>query len=350
MPKISAVRPLWSSIAVLCLAALGGAFPVCAQVPATALPTDPKALMILAAKSNGLTGPDMQPWHLKATFKSFDEKGNVTDQGTIDELWVSPAKYKCTFADTDSNETEYGTGNGIFISGNPKPQFSQADSAVNAITYPLPNPYKIDQLNYELNQREVGTARLACVNRKDANGNSFGRIWCLDANRPILRLVGEPLEKQEFLYNRILKFEGHYIAGDLQFSVESHLRLTAHLDSLERISTVDDAALIPPHDATASKVTRRSVNVPAELAQGFLIKMVQPEYPAILKASRIAGTVVLEGTIGIDGNTKDLQVISGPATLQQSALDAVKQWVYRPFLLEGEPVEVKTTIHVIFRP
>jgi len=73
-----------------------------------------------------------------------------------------------------------------------------------------------------------------------------------------------------------------------------------------------------------------------------------PIYPAIARAARVEGTVVLQAVISKAGTIENLRVASGPAMLQQAALDAVKQWRYRPYLLNGQPVEVETTINVVF--
>ena len=73
-----------------------------------------------------------------------------------------------------------------------------------------------------------------------------------------------------------------------------------------------------------------------------------PIYPPIAKAARVSGTVVLQATISKTGSIENLHVISGPAMLQQAAMDAVKTWRYRPYLLNNEPVEVETTVNVIF--
>jgi protein TonB len=80
----------------------------------------------------------------------------------------------------------------------------------------------------------------------------------------------------------------------------------------------------------------------------MLIEHTPPVYPPIAKAARVSGTVVLQALIGKDGGIESLHVVSGPAMLQQAALDAVKSWVYRPYLLNGKPVEVETTVNVIF--
>ena len=79
-----------------------------------------------------------------------------------------------------------------------------------------------------------------------------------------------------------------------------------------------------------------------------LVRKVEPIYPPIAKTAHISGTVVLHAIIGKDGTIQQLEVMSGHPLLQQSALDAVRQWRYQPTLLNGDPVEVDTTIDVIF--
>lgn len=64
--------------------------------------------------------------------------------------------------------------------------------------------------------------------------------------------------------------------------------------------------------------------------------------------ARIQGTVVLQIVIGRDGNIQNARVISGPQELQQSALDAVRQWKYKPYLRNGDPIEVLSTVNIIY--
>jgi protein TonB len=82
---------------------------------------------------------------------------------------------------------------------------------------------------------------------------------------------------------------------------------------------------------------------------GLLIHRVQPVYPPSAKENHIQGTVVLQAVIGTDGQIAELTPISGPAELTQAALDAVKQWQYRPYVLSGKPVEAVTQIRVNFK-
>ena len=81
---------------------------------------------------------------------------------------------------------------------------------------------------------------------------------------------------------------------------------------------------------------------------GLLIRRVNPAYPPLARQARIQGQVLLRAQISKEGAIENLQLISGHPMLVQSALDAVKQWKYKPYLLNGEPVEVDTEIQVNF--
>ena len=74
-----------------------------------------------------------------------------------------------------------------------------------------------------------------------------------------------------------------------------------------------------------------------------------PHYPAIAWAAHVDGMVVLAATISKTGTIENLRVVSGPGLLTSAAVEAVRTWRYQPYLLNGEPVEVETTVNVVFR-
>jgi periplasmic protein TonB len=92
-----------------------------------------------------------------------------------------------------------------------------------------------------------------------------------------------------------------------------------------------------------------TARVSGGVMQGMLIRKVVPNYPAPARAMHIGGTVELQATISRSGTIENLRVVNGPPLLQQAARDAVMQWRYQPYLLNGEPVEVETTINVEFK-
>jgi len=100
--------------------------------------------------------------------------------------------------------------------------------------------------------------------------------------------------------------------------------------------------------AVPKVATPQRVRVSAGVQQGNLVNQVKPAYPQIAKNARIQGAVVLQAEISKQGTIENLRVISGHPMLVPSALDAVKQWRYKPYYLNGEPVAVETTITVNF--
>ncbi|MGA7683966.1 MAG: energy transducer TonB [Terriglobales bacterium] len=90
------------------------------------------------------------------------------------------------------------------------------------------------------------------------------------------------------------------------------------------------------------------VRVSQGVSTGLLIKKVQPNYPPLARQARIQGQVVLQAEISKEGTIQNLQLISGHAMLAPAAIEAVKQWRYKPYLLNGEPVAVETQVIVNF--
>jgi protein TonB len=102
------------------------------------------------------------------------------------------------------------------------------------------------------------------------------------------------------------------------------------------------------HDPVVKAATPTKVKVSAGVTEGLLLSKVPPVYPVIAKTAGISGTVELAARISKEGRIEELRVLSGNAMLTGAAIAAVEQWRYRPFLLNGEPVAVETTVRVVF--
>jgi len=94
--------------------------------------------------------------------------------------------------------------------------------------------------------------------------------------------------------------------------------------------------------------TPQRVRVSSGVQSGLLVRNVPPAYPPLARQARIQGTVLLQAEISKEGNIINLQLISGHPMLAPAAIEAVKQWKYKPYLLNGEPVEVETQVQVNF--
>ena len=106
---------------------------------------------------------------------------------------------------------------------------------------------------------------------------------------------------------------------------------------------IGNAPAVVPKAATPQRV-----RVSQGVSQGLLVRQVKPVYPALARQARIQGTVVLQAQISKTGDIENLQLVSGHPMLAPAAIEAVKQWKYKPYLLNGEPVEVETTVQVNF--
>jgi TonB family protein len=120
------------------------------------------------------------------------------------------------------------------------------------------------------------------------------------------------------------------------------------------IGMAASAAVAPPPNLVPSansafKPTLQTVNISQGVSQGLLVRKVSPSYPANAMRMRIEGSVQLLATISKDGNIAQIKVLSGDAQLTRAATDAVKQWKYKPYLLNGEPVDIQTQVTINFR-
>ncbi|MGA2592026.1 MAG: energy transducer TonB [Bryobacteraceae bacterium] len=116
------------------------------------------------------------------------------------------------------------------------------------------------------------------------------------------------------------------------------------------IGSVPTAAPPPPPPAVKVEkpVTPQRIRVGGNVQAAKLIRQPRPIYPPLAKQARISGHVILNAVIGKDGTIQNLSMASGHPLLVPAAMEAVKQWVYQPTLLNGEPVEVVTQIDVNF--
>ena len=100
--------------------------------------------------------------------------------------------------------------------------------------------------------------------------------------------------------------------------------------------------------AVPKVATPQRVRVSQGVSTGLLIRKTQPNYPPLARQARIQGTVILQAEISKSGDIQNLRLISGHPMLAPAAIEAVKQWKYKPYLLNGEPVEVETQVQVNF--
>jgi TonB family protein len=174
--------------------------------------------------------------------------------------------------------------------------------------------------------------RLASMMIERGPRNNLHAIGVFDANRleeRTMRLMEKRLE----------------ITGARRLAMAA-LCVATGIGTMAAAAELRVSVAMPVAQQSAGAETAKSMSVSPGIIAGNLVSRVNPVYPQAAKAAKVQGAVVLQAVIGKDGAIKSLQVISGPDELAPSALDAVRQWVYRPYLLNGQPTEVETTITV----
>jgi len=376
MRKTTFVKPLFGCLYSFCFVALGLACPPAlaqdagssaaakeAPTAAATMPTDPKALILLAAKTNSLTGPDMQPWRLKASLHTFTPSTSFSEeenkQGKYEELWAGGEKFKQIYSDEEYSQTLYGTPNGKFIAGGLHFVLGEVRQLKEFFEPAAYLRQYAEGRNPEFAPADVDAGESACLRTvsdrsKDSKTEPLVYLFCFDSSLRLARFSINGDDDFLVLFRRPFSFKGRAIPTEVELRRHGIVRMLANLESLEAAEPIEESELQPPADAVPDEsgplvaAAPTSVNVSAGVAVGMIKSSSPPIYPPEAKAAGITGTVVLRAVIGVKGRVTDVQVVSGPPALQQTAVDAVRSWQYRPYLLNGEPVEVNTQINVIF--
>ena len=161
------------------------------------------------------------------------------------------------------------------------------------------------------------------------------------------------LSARDAVLNKLPAHEGDWIQPDMAPSLNQAVReVDEHLRSSLVQSADGELSLqifyATPVHASADQSTPQRIRVGGNVQSAMVISAPKPPYPAEAKLNRIQGVVKLNVVIGKDGIVKDVQVASGDPELTEVAVEAVRQWVYKPTLLNGEPVEVVTVVDVNF--
>lgn len=334
------------------------------------MPKDPKAILEMAAPFYNYDSTTARPFHLSYHYHLLDNKGNASAEGKFEYWWSAPGVSRVSWTKGSNVHDEWHTADGKLLQLVKGDDIASMEHRISsAVLFSLPKALDYESGETRLKLVEIdnaGTANL-CVAMVPStvaadfqpNGlHGVGTAYCFDSQAPVLvsTLMNHTITNS---FSGIQKFLDHNIAGHIDISYVGEKRVEADLEESNEIKA-DDAAFTPAPDATVPPVHMVTIrNVPitrtpggginAGITPGALLERVPPIYPPMARAARISGTVVIQAMIGKDGTIQNAKVVSSPDdSLSQAALDAVRQWRYQPYMLNGEPVSVMTTINVGF--
>lgn len=189
--------------------------------------------------------------------------------------------------------------------------------------------------------------RLAASCTRTAPPATIHAIGILDANVLERRVMKLTRTRPTAATSRRIATAGVFLLGAATCATAMTLRIEVPAPAI--ITTPMPTPVATPIATPVASVPQEPnplIRVAGGVAAGQIVSKVSPVYPQEAREQGIAGAVVLHAIIDKDGTVKKLSVISGPEQLQASALEAVRQWVYKPYLLNGEPTAVETTITV----
>jgi TonB family protein len=341
---------------VFCLTAFLPCLGQTADTATPGLPKDPRAIFAAAAPFYNFNDATLEPWHLKATYQLYDQDGKPTEKGTYEYWWVSPKVYRSTWSRPGATHTVWHTADGTHsfkVTGEGLKFFEH--ELKPALFSPLPSKVELDsdKIRLDLQEKSSKGVNFPCISltalpqqgQPDILPPNSISTYCFDPQLPVLR-VGFTFGEVVTRFNNIVKYQNRFLAREILISYGERLLFSARVDAVDDMDS-SDPALTPAPDATQVQAPKAQIG--SAVSVGKLIKKQAPVYPELAKRLYQQGKVVILATIGTNGRIHDQEVVVAPSELlAAAAMQAVSQWRYSPYLLNGQPVEVDTTINVFF--
>jgi hypothetical protein len=347
----------------LFLAALPQAFGQSASTtPGAGLPKDPRAVFTAAAALYNFNDPTLKPWHMKASYQLFDEKGDPGELGTFEYWWATPKVFRATWTRGDTTYTEWHTADGSVA-------YEEKGSGINfyddylqsAFLSPIPGQAEIDPAKFKFARHmdKLGDEKVDCIMvvpnmpenpfLSDVQNLPSGMFptYCFNPVAPALQ-VATTYGSLSSYYDHITVMQGNLLPRKVMLYDKKRPIVKAELVAMNAIKP-DDPSLTPT--ATAIHPKGDKVTLKPEEAEALLVKKVKPIQPqgGGPMMGMGGGSVALFATIGADGKVRNIHgQFSMSAALTAAALMAVAQWQYKPYLQDGVPVDFDTTINVDF--
>lgn len=320
-------------------------------------PKDPRELLALARPAYDFDDVSLKPWHLKGKYQLFDENGRPGEEGAYEYWWIAPGVYRSSWSRPGAMRTEWHTADGRTKSvGSGKRILAIERELRDLLVDAVPNVVKLapGEADFEKDDLKAGKVKLPCARvtlRKQKDGRTptipgvRSGTYCFEEPGLFLAVEHDPAaDYTEF--HQLRNFQGRIIPGEVVRSFNGRYLFKYSLDKMTWIDAKDPAL----NTTTDAKVTADDAVSKSPTAQSHPVDKVAPIYPLAAKSIHTIGSVFLDILIGADGKVREVVVLgSSSPFLSRAAKDALEKWQYSPYVVEGQPQEVSTTVKVIFK-
>lgn len=334
---------------LLCFSAIGQTqAPVTDAAPPAGL-TTPAELFALAANQSDIRSSDSTPFQLKATFTLTNLDGKSTT-GEYSEIWISKDRWRRDLSYGSYKESRSCvSGTGYTLVPGKKIDFSVAEMVFN-ISPHVPSVKDPDKANDGWSLEHDTVNGVPVLKAASTNVNLVRTyapdiyLFTADKSYPL----GNTSSIRSLVYSKFNITLGKTVPYRvLAQYFNSNRNVDFNITSLEAIANPPDDSLIIPGASKEDCPAKRPSGNSTGVISGLLTTRVSPVFPQQARRQGVGGTVVRHITISKEGKVSDIQIVSSPRSdLSGSAIEAVKQYVYKPFLLDGQPVETDGTVSI----
>jgi TonB family protein len=294
----------------------------------------------IVSTTSSLDQEKVGPYHLKLSFQIYDLDGKPTEKGELEQYWTPH------HTDLTIQSPSYSYPHAGATANDSLRQRFLINNLLAQVTHPIPPLEKFSE-SRDLKETpfKYGNAHLSCLYfnlpERFAEQQSAMDRWalCTEPGQDILR-ISSVNDEPMVLRSAIGIFRDVMVGTSTMIIYSGRPAISGHIETLETYH--------PPADVADSAAENDSpVTLSGKVLTGHAVQQPRPIYPESAKSAHISGSVLLSATISKDGSVKELSVIASPdKSLSDSALAAVRGWRYKPYLLDGRPMEVETVITV----
>jgi TonB family protein len=310
--------------------------------------------MLKAAEVNSLDVSGMKPWHLKLDVEFGDGHGNVSDHGTVEELWASATQHRVVYTRGAKTMIELRNGDGLYRSKGLDLSLGLLEFVLQQVVHPIPSQSDLMRSTLTSETLPFGKQKFDCVmagqSFRDLASTPLGLYptYCLDHTQGSMLRVKYDFGGRVVLRNAIASFQGKMVTTNLTVNEGEKEIARGKIVALQAAELTE--ADFKPTDELSKIEDSAPVTVEQKVMAKNKLRGSNPMYPVSAKEKGHEGSVVMDVIIGWDGRVRKLEVTNYPnGDLAVSAIAAASRWLYSPYLVNGEPVDCKTTITINYR-